>query len=191
MVHLWNATTGAHNHTLEGHRDGVTSVAFNPNGNTLASGSWDETVRLWDAATGENIRTLEGHTHGVNSVAFSADGNTLASAGGEYDGTVRLWDAATGAHKQTLEGNNSNRNREHVYSVLMATRLPACPAGGQIRLWDTRRYGALKRTLTVSSGDKSLYSVAFSPDGRRACRWGSVHNSSLGHGDRVYRKGEH
>ena len=60
----------------------VFSVAFSPDGQTLASGSRDYTVRLWRAADGTLLRTLKGHTEDVYSVAFSPDGKTLASGGG-------------------------------------------------------------------------------------------------------------
>jgi WD40 repeat protein len=69
------------------------SVAFSPDGTTLASGSADHTVRLWDTATGRQIGVpLTGHTDMVFAVAFSPDGKTLAS--GSVDHTVRLWDTA-------------------------------------------------------------------------------------------------
>ncbi|KAL7904224.1 hypothetical protein GGI35DRAFT_472586 [Trichoderma velutinum] len=61
--------------TLEGHNDSVLSVVFSPNGQRLASGSWDKTVRVWDANSGACLQTLEGHNGSVLSVAFSPDGH--------------------------------------------------------------------------------------------------------------------
>jgi WD40 repeat protein len=68
----------------------VRAVTFLPNGKTLASASWDKTVRLWDSTTGAARHTLEGHSGEVLAVTFSPDGKTLASA--SWDKTVRLWD---------------------------------------------------------------------------------------------------
>jgi WD40 repeat protein len=67
-------------------------VAFSPDGRTLASASWDDTVKLWHPRTGKERATLRGHTDEVRSVVFSPDGRTLASA--SEDGTIKLWDVA-------------------------------------------------------------------------------------------------
>jgi WD40 repeat protein len=58
-------------------------------GQTLASGSQDETIKLWNLKTGDLLRTLTGHKGSVRSVAISADGQTLAS--GSLDQTIKLW----------------------------------------------------------------------------------------------------
>ena len=64
---------------MEGHHDCVNSVAFNPNGSLLASGSNDKTIKLWNLETKTKIATLKGHDHWVNSVAFNPNGTLLAS----------------------------------------------------------------------------------------------------------------
>lgn len=88
--------------TLDGHRDGVESLAFSGDGR-LASGSADQTVNIWDAATGALQRTLEGHDDYIMSAASSDDGRLLASSSVSGDKTIKVWDAATGALLRTLK----------------------------------------------------------------------------------------
>ena len=89
-IRIWGARTGDHLHTLKGHTNGISCIAFCPGVPILASGSYDNTIRIWDARTGKNIHTLEGHMSAVTSLAFSPDGNTLVS--GSWDSTILLWE---------------------------------------------------------------------------------------------------
>ena len=89
---MWDVDTGQLQAVLNEHRYHITSIAFSPDGSTLAGGGswWDATIWLWDVDTGQEKATLTGHTNWVCSVAFSPDGSTLAS--GSEDGTILLWD---------------------------------------------------------------------------------------------------
>ncbi len=77
--------------TLSGHSQGVTSMAFSPDGKQIATGSRDHTVRVWDVSTAESLWTGAGHTAAVNDVAFVRD--TLYSAG--EDGLLLAWEPAS------------------------------------------------------------------------------------------------
>ncbi|MCT7977948.1 WD40 repeat domain-containing protein, partial [Laspinema olomoucense] len=78
----WNVETGEEIHTLTGHQDAVTSIAFSLDDKTIASGSGDKTIKLWNVETGEEIHTLTGHQDAVTSIAFSPDSKTLAFSSG-------------------------------------------------------------------------------------------------------------
>jgi WD domain, G-beta repeat len=147
---------------LTGHTDQVLSVAFSPDGKTLASGSADHAVRLWDVATGDPIGDpLTGHTGRVWSVAFSPDGKTLAS--GSDDATVRLWDVATGRPI----GSPLIDDIGGVLSVAFSRDGKTLASGGDdrtVRLWDVATGRPIGDPLTGHTGP--VYSVAFSRDGK-------------------------
>ncbi|KAE8371623.1 ankyrin repeat-containing domain protein [Aspergillus bertholletiae] len=91
---------GTQLHTLESGSYWVQSVTFSPDGQILASGSDDYTIRLWDVKSGHHLHTLEGHSYWVQSVTFSPDGQILAS--GSFNHTIQLWNAKTGALQKIL-----------------------------------------------------------------------------------------
>ena len=90
-IAIWRVGRAEPDVVLEGHSAPIAALAVSPDGATLASASWDRTVRLWPVAGGAP-RVLEGHTQNVNGVAFAANGRTLVSV--SYDQSVRIWPLA-------------------------------------------------------------------------------------------------
>ncbi|MEH1998250.1 MAG: hypothetical protein V7L00_05785 [Nostoc sp.] len=148
---------------LEGHTDVVWGVTFSPNGQLLASGSRDRTVKLW-RPDGTLLQTLKGHTDAVTCVNFSPDGQTLASA--SLDRTVQIWrkNPITGKFDpkpyKTLKGHG-----DWVYSVNFSPDGELLATGSNdrtVKLW--RKDGSLVKILRGHQGWVNW--VNFSPDGQ-------------------------
>jgi WD40 repeat protein len=99
--HEWNMTSLAFSPEVRTHTDSISSVAFSPDGNTVAvGGSYEETVKLWDLRTRAEKLTLEGHSSSLRGIVFSPDGRKIATA--SADGSAKLWDPITGNLLATL-----------------------------------------------------------------------------------------
>ena len=142
-----------------GHRGGITSVAFSPDGGRIVSGGRDNSIRVWDAATGEVVATLISPGRVVTSVVYSPDGRHIVS--GDRDDTVRVWDAESGENKLTLTEHTGT-----VYAVAYSPDGRHIVSGSwddTVRVWDAES-GENKLTLTEHAD--TVTSVAYSPDGR-------------------------
>ena len=162
MRMLWPGPAPKKYATRDGHTCAVLSVAYSPDGKTLASACADHTIKLWDVATGKE-RTILGGLTG-ESVAFSPDGKTLASASCGYSkqaGEIKLWDVATGAERATLKGH-----KDVVCSVAYSPDGKTLASGSvdkTIKLWDV---ATGKEQATLKGHTSGVYSVVFSPDGK-------------------------
>lgn len=152
-IGLWNTKTGRIKKILFGHKDIITAITFSPDGETLASGSEDNSIRLWDIKTGRLKRKLPG---GAYCLAFSPDGNTLA--GGLS--TINLWDINTGEKKILLKGHKGS-----VMSIAFSPNEEMLASGGydgSIRLWNTNS-GKIK---DITWYRWTISNVKFSVDGQ-------------------------
>jgi len=157
-VKIWNSATGKELITLNGISK-VSSVAFSPDGQRLASVGDDETVKIWDSASGKELFSFKGHAGPVRSAAFSPDGQRLALA--RADQTESMWDSATGKELFSLKGHAGS-----VESVAFSPdgqRLATASEDQTVKIWDSATGKELFSLKGLSFGPR----VAFSPDGQR------------------------
>lgn len=150
------------------HFSNIYSVAFSPDGQTVASGSSDSQAILWDVKTGNKIRTFIGHTSTIWALEFDPKGKYLYTS--SWDGTARKWEISTGKELQRFPPNN---NFGSMYGLALSPngkQLLTGVSDSTVRLWDTQT-GQLLKTMHGHKG--TVYGVAFGPDGRKAVSSGS------------------
>jgi WD40 repeat protein len=168
-------------HTFTGHSSWVRTVAFNLDGQTLASGSLSDGIKIWQIKTSTEVRTIREHESWVHSIAFSPDGKILASDSGGLQ-TIKILNWQTGQELRTLGalslGHSNLAKTVAIFSTFVAGHsneiqsiafspdgkiLASGSADKTIKIWDVKK-GKEIRTLTGHSA--GVESVAFDPDGK-------------------------
>ncbi|MEX0270623.1 NB-ARC domain-containing protein [Leptolyngbyaceae cyanobacterium UHCC 1019] len=168
----WQAATWT---SLEGHTDGIWSLALSPDGCTLTSGSGDRTLKCWDVQTGQLLRTLRGHHNRIWSVAVSPEGHQIAS--GSEDKTLKLWDSQTGQCLRTLHGYHNTTFPIAIFpNATSPPTLLTFSEDHQVRFWDVQT-GHCQKTLHLPPQD--IFHAALSPDAQILASSGLDHTIRL------------
>ncbi|MFJ3649302.1 nSTAND1 domain-containing NTPase [Streptomyces murinus] len=164
---------------LSGHTGAVYLTSFSPDGHTLATASYDRTVRLWNVSDPTRPRPLggplTGHSSWVSSAVFRPDGRVLASAGD--DGTIRLWNVADPAHPTTLGAPLAGHSGT-IYLVAFSPdgrTLASAGEDGTVRLWNVSDPAHPTALAVLRGHTAAVRSVAFSPDGHTLAAGGDDH----------------
>jgi WD40 repeat protein len=158
VLRLWDASTGRELRRWD-QAKGVLSLAFSPDGTTLAWASNDRRVRFCALAIDTKVPRLEGHERAVQAVAFSADSRLLASAGS--DQTVRLWEVPSGKFLRTLTGHKATITR--VAFAPPKGLLASGDAKGVVYLWEA---ATGKRIREFTCPGEGIESLSFTPSGK-------------------------
>jgi hypothetical protein len=159
-VKVQEAASGRELLTLRRHTGPVWALAWSPDGQRLATASWDGTWKVWETASGQELLRLEGHLNPVWAVAWSPDGQWLATGSG--DGTAQLWEAASGRELLILRGHT-----DPVRCVAWSPdsqRLATGSRDGTGKVWDATTGREL---LTLKGHKCAIRSVSWSLDGQR------------------------
>jgi len=175
-VQVWDVATGEQTGALAGQDKVELSVAFAPDGATIASAGLDGVVRLWNLQARQLIREIPVGRR-VKCVVFLPDGKTLVSGGGSDhsgDGDLVLWSVATGELKRALKGHTLVVNAAAISTD--GHLLASVSEDEMLKLWDPQT-GELKHNINMRREYSSVYNkffpfayrkakaIAFSPDG--------------------------
>ena len=142
---------------FRGHTHPVLSLAWSPDGRTIASGDTAGIIHVWEAATGAISVTYRGHARFVRSIAWSSDGTYIVSGGDYGDSTVQVWEAITGKHIFW------HRSQYRIFGVSWEPRsfhIVSCSFDGSVQIWDAFT-GEMMQNYRQHAGP--VYAASWSP----------------------------
>jgi WD40 repeat protein/3',5'-cyclic AMP phosphodiesterase CpdA len=131
-IRIWGTHTGELVRSIEAHFASITSLAWSPTGQILASASSDSTVQFWNPATGDHVRTLKGLTRKVTALAWDPNGAVLAAV--TSDSSVSLWDSQSGDQVCVLRRTFDEVDLAEWSPVREA--IAVVSGGKSVRVWD-------------------------------------------------------
>jgi cytochrome c len=152
-IAIWTAGRQQPDEILEGHRGPIVDLAVSADGSTLASASWDSSVRLWPLRSGAK-RVLQGHSQNVNGIAFAPDGKSVVSVG--YDLTLRIWPLPDGPPDVITMPSPLN-----AVAIAVDGEIATGGADGRVRLLRERA----KQIDEIQASPAPIVALAISPDG--------------------------
>jgi WD40 repeat protein len=164
FVKLKDLSNGKERELLKDSLPKVTTMAFAPDGRTLATAMLDKTVVQWDLATGKKLAVRREYMGYISKLIFSPDGKSLVSFGTATlelepeENDVWVWDIVTGKPRGQLKGHQGLL----VAAAFSPDGKTLATAGLDIRLWDPATCKE-KMVLTKPIGAACL---AFSQDGK-------------------------
>jgi WD40 repeat protein len=168
---ILDAASGETTAYLIGHTIYIRDLRFSPDGASIATASYDHTVRVWDARTGQSLHVLNGHSDRAIQAAFSPDGCRLVSV--SDDETARIWSLAAGAWHRRLSETPCEGNARKTDTPEMVTNSASFNRTGTLlatastdrhaRIWDVPT-GARRQLLPRQP--QNVLATAFSPDER-------------------------
>ena len=163
-VWLYDAHTGSEIALLNDKPKNVRTIAFSPDGKTLATGSWsrDGAIQLWDIATATLISSIGKDIGSIGVLAFSENGKALAGVGTGQGLRFYTWDIDTGREVSHFKGQQNHFN-SGALAVSPNHRFSASAGGDKVFIWDTQTE-TVKHTIEVD--DNSAWNLVFSPDSK-------------------------
>ena len=159
---LWDLYKGIRTAVLKGHTRPVHGCSANASGNTIASVSWDRSIKVWNGKSGKLLNTLKTsgqHNTPINCVTFHPEGQVVAV--GSWDSTVKIWDTFNQKRIKVLKGHKS--------SVQACTYAPSgrhlvsASLDGEVKIWSTKSGSAVGTLVGHSS---PVNSIAYTPNGQ-------------------------
>jgi WD40 repeat protein len=162
---LWRTSDWSRGRVIQGHRDTIYSAQLSPDGNILATASYDRDAITWNIVDGQRLNVFNGHNDPIYGLNFSPNGKLLATASG--DRTIKLWDVATGVRLDTF--SQPAKDQTTVAFSPDGGFIAAGGADARIRIWqisDTGREGTNPILYARFAHEGPILKLAYSPDGK-------------------------